>query len=339
MGRMSSPSTPPPAPARPRQTTLAGWLIMGGSVLVVVTAFQRMNGLHSLETQQAVQTFVAGAPGSNIGVSAADVLGALRVLCLVAAGCATAAAILGYEVLRRNRAARVALAVLAVPLFLSGMVTGGFLSSVVAASSVMLWLQPSRDWFAGREARPAPGRASVPTAPAQPTAPPEPGQAAQSTPASRPEHLPRLATDPGVRPPALAWACALTWVFAGLTALLMSTSIALLAASPDVVFEELHKQDPRLADAGLTDAALRSATFAVGGVLVVWSLLAVVVAVLAFRRVRWARGVLLVSAVASAVCCLLASAGQLLMVLPLAASIVAVVMLVRPDVKAWFDRR
>ena len=66
---------------------------------------------------------------------------------MVAAGCATAAGILGYQVLRRSKSARLALTVLAAPLFLTGMVTGGFVSSLVAASAVMLWLQPARDWF------------------------------------------------------------------------------------------------------------------------------------------------------------------------------------------------
>ena len=88
------------------------------------------------------------------------VLEIMRVFGMVAAGCATAAAILGYHVLQRSRSARLALTLLAVPLFLSGMVTGGFLSSVVAAAAVMLWFQPSRDWFNGvvRESRRDAGR-------------------------------------------------------------------------------------------------------------------------------------------------------------------------------------
>ncbi len=343
---MSSPTRPPTAPTRPRQVTLAATLIMGGSVLLVLTAFQRMNGLHSLETQQAVQDFVGGPPGSDLGMSAAGVLEALRVVCLVAAGCATAAAILGFEVLRRNRAARVALTLLALPLFLSGLVTGGFLSSVVAAASVMLWLQPSRDWFSGVPASPGPDARAEPRAGSTPGEPgptrtpgPPPHAPWPPQPWERTEHLPRLATDPAVRPPALAWACGLTWLFAGLTAVLMSASIALLAVSPDVVFEELHRQDPQLAQAGLGDDALRAATFVVGGVLVVWSLGAIVLGVLAFRGVRWARSALLVSAIASAGCCLLASVGQFVMLVPLAASVVALALLVRPDVKAWFARR
>ena len=340
---MSSPSAPPPAPSRPRQVTLAAWLIMGGSVLVVLTAFQRVSGLHSLETRQAVERFLAGPPGADLGVSTSSVLDGLRVVSMVAAGCATAAAILGYHVLRRSRSARVALGLLAVPLFVTGLVTGGFVSSVVAAASVMLWLPPARDWFAGREPQPAEsGRASQsssssagapttsPRRAPRPVWPPQPWE--------RTQHLPRLATDPAVRPPALTWACGLTWVFAGLAALLMGSSVVLLATSPGLVFDELHRQDPQLAQAGLTDDVLRTATFVVGGVFVVWSLAAVAVAVLAYRRVGWARTALVVCTATSAVVCLLASAGQFVMVVPLAASVVTLVLLVRPDVRAWFDR-
>ena len=345
---MSSPSAPPPAPSRPRQVTLAAWLIMGGSVLVVATAFQRVSGLHSLETRQAVERFLAGRPGSDLGITTAGVLDTLRVVSMVAAGCATAAAILGYHVLQRSRSARVALSVLALPLFVTGLATGGFLASVVAAASVMLGLQPARDWFAGRE--PAAGRPEAP-APPRPVWPPQPwdrgprsgpaaGQGSGEGPGGAPaEHLPRLATDPDVRPPALAWACGLTWVFAGLTVVLMCSSIALLATDPGLVFDELHRQDPQLAAAGLTDDVLRTASFVVGGLLVAWSLAALVLGVLAWRRVRWARVALLVSAAASAVGCLLASVGQFVMLLPLTASVVTLVLLVRPDVRAWFDRR
>src|SRR4029453_13458828 len=150
--------TPPATPPRPRQVTLAATLIMGGSVLVVVMAFDRMAGLHTLETREAIEKFLAEPPGAALGLEVQGVLDILRVFGMVAAGCATAAAILGYHVLQRSRGARLALTLLAVPLFLSGMVTGGFLSSVVAAAAVMLWFQPSRDWFNGvvREARPTP---------------------------------------------------------------------------------------------------------------------------------------------------------------------------------------
>jgi len=315
---------------------MAAWLIMGGSALVVLTVFERVAGLHSLETRQSVQTFLSEPPGDSLGLGVSGVLDALQVLCMVAAGCATAAAILGYQVLQRSRSARLALTLLALPLFVTGLVSGGFLSSVVAASAAMLWVQPARDWFNGvvREPRPEPaGR--VPTA-SRPDGPPP--VAGSDQPAAGPALPAQVGAEPSARPSAVAWACVLTWLFAGLALVVMVASIAVLASSPGLVFDELHRQNPDLASQGVSDATLRTATFVVGGIVVAWSLFALVVAGLAFRRVRWARVALVVSASVSVACCLLAIVSQVLFMVPLAASVVTLALMVRPDVRAWYDR-
>src|SRR5687767_3583002 len=228
---MTASATPP----RPRQVTLAATLIMGGSVLVVLTVFDRLAGLHTLETRESIERFLAEPPGNDLGLEVQGVLEILRVFGMVAAGCATAAAILGYQVLQRSRSARLALTLLAVPLFVSGMVTGGFLSSVVAAAAVMLWFQPSRDWFNGvvREGRATPpaGESKGPETPATPVAPPPvptprayPGFGATPDPAATPgEPQPWGAappSEPGARPSAVLWAALLTWVSTGLAVLL-----------------------------------------------------------------------------------------------------------------------
>lgn len=335
---MTTPTTPSTGPARPRQVTMAAWLIMGGSVVVVLTVFERVAGLHSLETRQSVQKFLSEPPGADLGVGVTEVLSILRVLCMVAAGCATAAAILGYQVLQRRRSARVALTVLALPLFVTGVASGGFMSSLVAAMSVMLWFQPARDWFDGvvRE----PGAEQVARSSAQATgsspwgvAPPMPRRPTEQAAPQAPGVI-----DPTARPAEVTLACTLTWVFAGLALVVMAASMVVLATSPGLVFDELHRQNPDLASQGVSDATLRTMTFVVGGVVIVWSLAALVVAVLAFRRVRWARTALVASASASLALLLLATLGQVLLVVPLAASVVTLALLVRPDVRAWYDR-
>ena len=96
--------------------TLAAWLIMVGSAIVVAMVFDRVGGLHTLETRDSVERFLAEPPGSDLGIGVDGVITLLRVVSMVTAGCATAAAILGYQVLRRSRSARLALTVLAVPL-------------------------------------------------------------------------------------------------------------------------------------------------------------------------------------------------------------------------------
>ena len=131
--------------------TLAAWMIIVGSLLVVVSVVEVITGLRTLDTREGVESFLADAP-RELGLDVERVLQILRVTALVTAGCASAAAVLGWHVLQRNRGARVGLTVLAVPLFLSGLITGGFMSSLVAAASLLLWLQPARNWFNGKPA-------------------------------------------------------------------------------------------------------------------------------------------------------------------------------------------
>src|SRR6478609_6426264 len=165
-----------PTPARPRQVTMAGWMIMVGSVFAIALVFERVSGLHTLESQAAIREFLAKPPGSDLGIGVDAVVTTIRTLAMVTAGCAAAAGILGYQVLRRSRSARLAVTVLAVPLFLAGMVTGGFITSVVAASAAILWLQPSRAWFNGdpipeRRTKPAPVAVATASAPVPGSAP------------------------------------------------------------------------------------------------------------------------------------------------------------------------
>jgi hypothetical protein len=351
------PMTEPTAPPRPRQVTLAAWLIMLGSVFVVLSVFERIAGLQTLDTQQSVERFLSEPPGDGLGLGVQGVLDLLRTLAMVAAGFATAAAILGYHVLQRSRSARLTLTILALPLFVTGMVAGGFMSSVVVAAAVMLWFQPARDWFDGitreaprerapertperapapeppppprTEARPVAGFGSVVAAPTSSA----PVPAAAWPTKARPAGGPVAGT---VRPPAVTWACTLTWACAGLAAVLMAASLAVLAASPDLVLDELHRQNPELAGQGVTDSMVLDVTYVLGSLVIVWSLVAVALAVLTFRRVGWARIALVVSASLAAFLCLLALITQVLMVLPLAACVATLALLLRPDTRTWF---
>ena len=133
---------------------MAGVLVVVGSVLVVVSSFERMSGLRSLETREAIETALAEPPASGLGIGVSQVLDLLQVLVMVAAACGTATAILGYQALQRSRSARLALSFLAVPLALAGTVAGGIIAPLVAVAVLMLWVQPARDWYDGR-VRPA----------------------------------------------------------------------------------------------------------------------------------------------------------------------------------------
>ncbi len=97
----------------------------------------------------------------------------------------------------------------------------------------------------------------------------------------------------------MTWACILTWLFASPAALLFAATFALVAADPDTLIDEMRTQNPDLADQ-LADAADQAPLYVVCGGIVVWSLVAVVLAVLVWRRVPWAAVALMVSAGAAA---------------------------------------
>jgi len=318
------------SPTRPRQVTLAAVMIIVGSVVVVAMVFDQVAGLHTLETRNAIEKFLAEPPGADLGIGTDAVLGLPRTVAMVAAGCATAAAILGYQVLRRSRSARLALTVIAVPLFLTGMVTGGFVSSVVAASAAMLWLQPARDWFDGTT---RPSAAAAATASVFATPAPRPGPAPASV-------VARPAPDAASRPGAVVVACVITWIACGVAAVGMVLTSVLLVLQPHVLLDEVHRQNPDLAAQGVSDRMLVGLTHAMIAGIVLWCLAAMVLGFLAFRGTDWARVLLVISAAASAGLSLLGlAAGAFLLALTLAASLVTIGLLVRRDVRPWFRQR
>ncbi len=330
---------------RPRQVTMAGWMIIGGSVLVVATVFETITSLNTLETREAVTQFLSEPPGEGLGLDVSGALLVLRTVSMVAAGCAAVAAVLGFHVLRRNRSARVGVTVVAIPLFFTGMVSGGFLSSLVAASALLLWLEPARNWFDGiPSARPS-ERASGGWPPPLSTPPSEPSTPPAQAPVTGPRPHVGFGTTaapagvgarPERRPAAVMWACVLTWVLSGMAAFMMGVSALVIALAPDLVFEELRRQNPDFGQQGVTDHAVQVATYVTAGVTVLWALAAVVLAVLVLRRSGWARIALLASAACAGATCLVASLGSVLMVLPAFGCAVTFSLLLRPEVRAWF---
>ncbi len=370
------------APTRPRQVTVAAWLIILGSVFVVVSAFGQVSAASSLETRERVEALLAEPPADGLGLSVGTVLELLRVVAMVAAATATATAILGTQVLKHSRAARLWLSVLAVPLFLSAAFIGGFMGALVAAAVVMLWLQPARAWFAGeplperfnadgtlRKAEapsatsPAPQREHQPVGHAAPP-PHQPHHESHQQPHQQPHHQPGpvpyagfgdpqagreqapgpVGAHPGApqrRPAALSWACALTWVGSGLVSgflLLASLSFAVLTQAD---FEQAMAQQPDL----LAEVreygwdSLAQAVYVATAVGVVWSIVASVLAALAFRGVRWARVALTISTGVLAGVLLTTTLGAPLMVLVLLPIAAAFVLLLRPGVRSWRPSR
>jgi hypothetical protein len=162
-----------PKSVRPPQATVAGWLVVGGSVVVVLMALGQGAVLHSLDTQDAVEEYLSSPPGDQLGLGVQGMLTLLRVVWTVTAVSAAATAILGWYALHRSKGARLALSALAVPLFITsfffvGLPGASAFPAMVTAAIVMLWFQPSRDWYDGiTRVAPAP----PPPLPAPPTAP------------------------------------------------------------------------------------------------------------------------------------------------------------------------
>lgn len=154
-GAVSQPTT-----QRPPQVSLASGIVMFSSVVVLLTAWERVTSLRTLETQEAIRGVIEDAPFSSLGLTVSSTTELLRVSCMVAAACACATAILGWYVRKPDRSFRLALTVFAVVVFLTGIPAGGLAGSFVAAGAAMLWMQPAREWFAtGRWTPPDPATA------------------------------------------------------------------------------------------------------------------------------------------------------------------------------------
>ncbi|GIM66612.1 hypothetical protein Pve01_88260 [Planomonospora venezuelensis] len=149
-----------PTKNRPPQVSLASGIVMFSSVVVLLTAWERVTSLRSLETQEAIRDVLAGAPFSSLGLTVSSTTDLLRISCMVAAAAACATAILGWYVRKPDRSSRLALTLFAVVVFLTGIPAGGLAGSFVAAGAAMLWMQPAREWFAtGRWTPPDPAPA------------------------------------------------------------------------------------------------------------------------------------------------------------------------------------
>jgi hypothetical protein len=341
---MSEPKT-----VRPPQATVAGWLVVGGSVVVVLMALGQGAVLHTLDTQEAVEDYLSRPPGDQLGLGVQGMLTLLRVVWTVTAVSAAAAAVLGWYALHRSKGARLALSGLAVPLFLAsfffiGLPGASALPAMVTAAIVMLWFQPARDWYDGiaREA-PAPP-APLPPPPTAPTGrdplldlPPPIAPPLHPTPyAAQPSGSAPLAR----RPASVTWACVLAWLSTAAVFGLLGLVLVVMLASPDALLDAAHRENPDLASQGMTDSDLKTSTYIACAVVMAWSAAAAALALLTWRRVRWAATGLAVSAGLASLLCLLSIVGSLLvMLVPLAACAATLALLLRPESTAWFRAR
>jgi hypothetical protein len=366
-----------PTDQRPPQVTLASGIVMFSSLIVVVSAWERVSNLGSLETQESIRDFLAEAPFSSLGLDAASTSDLLRITCLVAAASACATAILGWYVRKPDRSARLGLSIFAVPVFVTGLAAGGLAGSFVAAGAAMLWVMPAREWFAtGRWTPPSPapdkaagtprrtpfsGRgdqaepprsAGLPgthgQAPSAPTSPPpaerpfgEHRPAAVQAPVG--DHRDRRADQPQhqqllhARPGAMVAAFVITVVTAGGLLTMSLLWLAIAGLSPDFLRSVLEQQQPEVLADGTTFDEVRSTVLAFAVGFVVWCVAALVLAGFAMARRDWARRGLMVIAAFSAGGCLAFVTSTPLVVIPAAAAVATVLCLRRIEVRRWFS--
>ena len=129
----------------------------------------------------------------------------IRVGLMVCGAVAVATLVFAFFAARRDRTARIAMSVLAVPMLVTGVFVDPFLAGFVVAATVLLWTSPARAWFEGRSLAPATGseirpdlRSAARTA--GPQSRPDPFAAPNTAPNTAPTYAP---TGPTAAPPAL----------------------------------------------------------------------------------------------------------------------------------------
>ena len=340
-------SSQAPGP-RPRQVTIGGWLAAVSSAVLVVSVFDAMAQLHSLDTRDRLTKALAGWP-TDLGISLGDAIGVTRGALFVTGVAAVVTGILGIFVLQRHATARIVLTIAAVPVVVMAPVAGGFVALLIGGATVMLWTPEARDWFAGRAPRP---RASLPrpTAPSTPPVPSapssvDPGGGAWPAPRWRetaadraswaPPSLPGPAAAAASRvPPEVRFACVLTWVFSVLTGGAYLAVVVAIAVDRGRVLD-LLRDNAAVEKAALADDRLIGLVLAVSAVVIAWCIVASVLAVLTWQRHHVAWVLLLASIGVAWVVEVLALPYSLVHVVACAA---AFVLLLRPAARRWLQR-
>lgn len=349
-------SEPDKTPERPPQVTYAAWAVIAGSLVLLVSAFQQISTLHSLDTRTAVEKLIGDQPG-GLGIGVEDWLRILKAAGMISGACAAAAAILGWQALQRSRTARIVLLVVTVPLVITGLAIGPLYAIAVAAAVIVLWLPTANAWFDGRPQATMATMSEAPPPPssdpyghpagAQPSGQPQPyGQpygapqyGAPDNPYAPPQPHPPYGGAPDVpdrRPGAVTAAAVITIVLSALTALL-GLLVALVGSNmAQDMMDELDKRGYDTSDFTTHELAVGFAI--IGTVIAVFALAAIIAAVFVLRRSNTARIVLTVlSALCIAVSLVgITSGGSLL---SLVGAIVVIVLLYRRRSNAWFAAR
>lgn len=137
---------------------------------------------------------------------------------------------------------------------------------------------------------------------------------------------------PDRRPGTVTAAAWLTWIFSGLTVVTFVLVLVVMVAARGRFVEAL-RSDPQVSDLNLSANDIMAGLWVLGVVVLLWCLISMVLAFLAWRRVGWARVTLAVSAGVAAVISLIAFPVGLLSAV---AAVVTVVLLFTGGANEWY---
>jgi hypothetical protein len=152
-----SASDPQPSGGRPSKVTLAATLGGASCVVMIFSLFDTLGRLRGVEMRDRVTETLSQPPFDTMAVSTADVLAGMRVLSFVAGALAAAGVVLAVYVARRHQGARIGFTVVAA-LLLFATPVAGMLTFLVGIAALLLWSEPARAWFGGRNAKAATSR-------------------------------------------------------------------------------------------------------------------------------------------------------------------------------------
>jgi hypothetical protein len=139
----------------------------------------------------------------------------------------------------------------------------------------------------------------------------------------------------GRRPVTVTVAAVLTWLFAGLATAGYLAVVALLLADRTQLIDRVTT-DPQFRGLNITGNELVAALWVMSAIIILWAVIAMVLAFLAFRGHNWARITLVVSSAVTFVACLAAFPFGLAHMIVAAA---VIVLLFTGGANDWFARR
>ena len=132
---------------RPRAVTVAGVIAASTCALLVVVLFDARTQLRSVELRQSISQTLRTS--GFVGVSVDQVVAVLSAVVVVSSALSAAGLVLAVYSLRRHRAARVGLSIVAVGLLFTATLLTGPLPLLVVFAAGRLWWRDAREWYDG----------------------------------------------------------------------------------------------------------------------------------------------------------------------------------------------